>query len=112
MSRKKLFIWLWHGMLVFSLLMAACGPVIEKGRKPSQELIFRYVPFSAWVPIPDPLSAPLRLGTPLVILAIAVATALRSWRATGSVIRSYAVLAIVDAVLSLLVYGVNLLGAF
>ncbi len=74
--------------------------------------LFSYVPFSAWLSIPDNMSSMLRVGIPLGIFAIAFWVAYRTrHRASDSAIIFYVVFCLTDAFLTLIIYGVNFLGA-
>ncbi len=70
-----------------------------------------YVPFSAWLPVPDILSGPVRLAVPLIILLTAalVANKIRL-RYSASAVLFYVALALTDTLLTLAVYGVNWMG--
>lgn len=74
-----------------------------------------YVPFSAWLPfIPPALNLPLQVGVPLLIAGLALAIA---WRLTYGQDRPspfffLLVYAVVDAALTMAVYGVTFYGAF
>jgi hypothetical protein len=72
-----------------------------------------YVPFSAWIFIPEGLQDLLRYGVPLAILAIALAVG--HWvrvKYSDSVLIFYTVASLTDAMLTLAIYGVNFLGVF
>ena len=72
-----------------------------------------YVPFSAWLEIPNAWDAPLRFGMPVLIFLIALFVAYRMQkRYSASTLVFYMALGLTDAVLSLAIYGVNFLGVF
>ncbi len=76
--------------------------------------LWTYVPFSAWLDLPAGLGEALRLGMPALILLLAVGWAgwgRRRWR-VNSVAGLFLLFAGADALLTLAVYGVNLLGVF
>lgn len=73
--------------------------------------IFTYVPFSAWLDIPGGWSLSLRISVPLVILGIALLFG--RWvrkRHSPSNVLYYCVVAVTDATLTLIIYGVNFWG--
>ncbi len=72
-----------------------------------------YVPFSAWIDVPNGWQLALRIGVPTVILAIAIGAA--EWfrrKSSPSALQYYFVVVIVDTTLTLAIYGVNFLGAY
>ncbi len=76
--------------------------------------IFIYVPFSAWFDVSEALGSILRVAVPLATLGVGL---LVSWwiswrRENRSVFLFFFVTAGIDAVLTLLIYGVNFMGAF
>lgn len=73
-----------------------------------------YVPFSAWLDIPGELREPLIVIVPLALLlfAIVVAEVVRRRREETSTPLYFFIVAGIDAVLTLIVYGVNFLGVF
>ncbi len=72
-----------------------------------------YVPFSAWLDIPPAWQAPLQIGVPALILGVAVLVAARvARRRNPSTVLFYTVTGLVDALLTLAVYGVILLGVY
>ena len=74
-----------------------------------------YVPFSAWVDIPQAWQLPFRILVPLFIFGISIAIAeyLRSRRQSPpSTLYYYFVVVIADTILTLSIYGVNFLGAY
>lgn len=74
--------------------------------------ISTYTPFSAWLPIHGPLEPTLRLLIPLTILGLALYIAnRRRLQGTNSTLIFYITFALVDATLTLAIYGVNFLGA-
>lgn len=76
--------------------------------------ILTYVPFSAWLDIPANLRPVLLVGTPVFIFAMGllVAEIVRRRRDETPTIGYYFALVGVDALLTLLVYGVNFMGVF
>lgn len=75
--------------------------------------ISTYVPFSAWLDIPEGVGEILRIITPALIFVIAFLFAnQRRLHHTQSAIMFYLAFALVDAALTLAIYGVNLLGVF
>ncbi|MDH5607369.1 MAG: hypothetical protein OEY93_10820, partial [Anaerolineae bacterium] len=74
--------------------------------------IFTYVPFSAWLFIPTGWRLPLRVATPLVIAGLGLLIAGRTFKQGKGIILPYVYAVLTDAVLVLMVYGVNFLGAF
>jgi hypothetical protein len=71
-----------------------------------------YVPFSAWLQVPQALENPFRLGIPLIILLVAILAANKvRVNYSSSAVLFYVALAMTDAVLTLAVYGVNYMGA-
>jgi hypothetical protein len=76
--------------------------------------IFSYVPFSAWIEIPSTLELILRIGIPLVTMGFGLLIAWWvSWRRDNrAALIFFFVAAGIDALLTLMIYGVNFLGAF
>lgn len=75
--------------------------------------IVTYVPFSAWLYIPEFLEMPLRIGVPLLIFAISIVVANRvRQKRSDSAALFFFVMAVTDSLLSLAVYGVNFLGVY
>ena len=76
--------------------------------------ILSYIPFSAWLEIPQSWWLPLRIGYPVVSLTLGFVAA--QWvlrrRAHTSPLTYFFILAATDAVLTLGVYGVAFLGNF
>jgi hypothetical protein len=75
--------------------------------------LFTYVPFSAWLGIPSQFHILLRISVPILVFvtAMLVANYVRR-RYENSVLSFYFAFVIIDALLTLLIYGVNYLGAF
>jgi hypothetical protein len=72
-----------------------------------------YIPLSAWLYIPPSMEQPLRVGFPLIILAIAAFVAVRIRRSYGdSMLVFFLTWVTTDGLLTLAFYGVNLLGTF
>ncbi len=76
--------------------------------------ILSYVPFSAWLDIGDIAGRILQIITPVLIFGagIVVAEIVRRRRETVSTALYYLAIGGVDALLTLLVYGVNFSGVF
>lgn len=76
--------------------------------------ILSYVPFSAWLDIPLGLRPVLLYGMPVFIFAMGVLTAeiVRRRRDETPTVGYYFAIVGVDAMLTLLVYGVNFMGVF
>jgi hypothetical protein len=97
-----------------SLIPIALGYLIYQGVKftffPS---IGNYVPFSAWMFVPSGTAAVLRWAVPvgIILVSLLVAELVRR-RYSRSSLAIYMALTISDAILTLVFYGVNLLGAF
>lgn len=71
-----------------------------------------YVPFSAWINIPADLQPVLRFGVPLIMICIAFLIANKLCkRYNNSLPIFYVSIVLVDALLTLVIYGVNFLGA-
>lgn len=75
--------------------------------------LLTYIPFSAWLHVPADFELILRFGIPLIIFGIAllVANMVRQ-RYFNSAIFFYIAFVLTDAILTLMVYGVNFLGVF
>jgi len=72
-----------------------------------------YVPLSAWLYIPPLFEKPLMIGLPLLIIAVAALTATRMCRRFGnSMLVFFLSWVAVDGLLTLIFYGVNLLGTY
>ncbi len=72
-----------------------------------------YVPFSAWLDVPPAWHTPLQIGVPLFALLAGIVVASRTARRKNpSTVLFYLVVGLVDALLTLAVYGVILLGAY
>ena len=77
--------------------------------------ILIYVPFSAWLDVPQGLGSVLRVGVPIIIIGLGIATAEWRRRHRNSVTSSlgyYMTAVIVDTVLTLSIYGVIFLGEY
>lgn len=76
--------------------------------------ILSYVPFSAWLDIPVAWREAFIVGVPVLIFVLALTAAewRRRKRPDTSSFLYYVVVAGVDAILTLAVYGVNLMGVF
>jgi hypothetical protein len=71
-----------------------------------------YTPFSAWIQIPKEVQPFLRLGIPILIFIISVLVANKfRQRSSNSTILFYIIFVLTDAILTLIIYGVNFLGA-
>lgn len=72
-----------------------------------------YVPFSAWIYIPSALAVLLRLAIPTVILALSALAAFRVHKnRSNSTLVFFLAWVLTDGLLTLAIYGVNLLGTF
>lgn len=72
-----------------------------------------YIPLSAWFYIPKPIEEPLRIGFPLLIFATAAFMATRLRRRFGnSMFIFFLGWVAMDGLLTLIFYGVNLMGIF
>ena len=74
-----------------------------------------YVPFSAWMDISNAWQIPLRIGVPLLILAISIGVAeklRRRSKSLPSTLSYYFIIVFLDMALTLAIYGVNFLGAY
>jgi hypothetical protein len=76
--------------------------------------ILSYVPFSAWIDVPEGLDYVLRIFVPLLIFAVGILVAeiVRRRRPEMSSLLYFFILCGVDAILTLAIYGVNYLGVF
>jgi hypothetical protein len=75
--------------------------------------IVTYVPFSAWIDIPNGLTVPLRIGYPIVTLALGILFAeINRRRGSESTLLYYTIVIFTDLLLTLAVYGVAFLGVF
>lgn len=75
--------------------------------------ILTYVPYSAWLEIPENWRLPLQIGAPLFIIAVSLGVAewVRRGRAFSSLIYYFS-FAVTDSLLTLSIYGVSLLGVY
>lgn len=74
-----------------------------------------YVPFSAWIDIPEAWQLPFRILVPIFIFGISIAIAeylRRKRQSPPSTLYYYFVVVITDTILTLSIYGVNFLGAY
>ncbi len=72
-----------------------------------------YVPFAAWLDVPPAWHTPLQVGIPALILLAGIAVATRTARRKNpSTVLFYLAVGLTDALLTLAVYGVILLGAY
>jgi hypothetical protein len=72
-----------------------------------------YVPFSAWIYIPPALADLLRLAIPAVILALSALAAFQvRAHLSNSTLTFFLAWVVTDGLLTLAIYGVNLLGTF
>lgn len=75
--------------------------------------LFHYVPFSAWIFIPESWVQALKYGVPPLILLLALTvTILLHRRRRLSPPAFYLSIGLVDATLSLMIYGISFLGVF
>ena len=76
--------------------------------------VLSYIPFSAWIEVPISWEWPLRIGYPLLSFMIGLGSAewLRWRRPSTSTLLYFFTVAMIDAVLTLGVYGVAFLGSF
>ncbi|HJS30193.1 MAG TPA: hypothetical protein VJ768_11255 [Anaerolineales bacterium] len=75
--------------------------------------VLEYVPFSAWIDIPQGLSSPLRIVFPLLSLGAGIALAeLNRRRRSQSTLLYYTIVVFTDLLITLAVYGVAYLGVF
>jgi hypothetical protein len=75
--------------------------------------ITTYVPFSAWLDLPSRFDMYLRLAVPALIFVISALVAQRvCQRHSQSAVLFYIAFTLVDALLTLAVYGVNFLGVY
>jgi hypothetical protein len=71
-----------------------------------------YVPFSAWIYIPPAMEEPLRLGAPILILGLSICSAVMIRRRYGdSLLVFFFTWVAVDGLITLAIYGVNILGS-
>lgn len=74
-----------------------------------------YVPFSAWMDVPDSLNLLLRIGVPIVIFTVGLLTAVYIRKRKNpymSGLLFFFITTTIDGLLTLGVYGVNFLGVF
>ena len=74
-----------------------------------------YVPFSAWIDVPDSMNQLLQIGVPIVIFGIGLLTAVYIRKRKNpymSGLLFFFITTTIDGLLSLGVYGVNFLGVF
>ena len=74
-----------------------------------------YIPFSAWVDIPDLWRMPVRIIVPVLIFVAALAVSEKTRRGKKtppSTLYYYFIVVIADTALTLAIYGVNFLGAY
>jgi hypothetical protein len=96
---------------VFSIILSiVLYEVIRIGSLP---FIRTYVPFSAWIPLPDWLQSPLQYAVPIVITIIALWFAWFLTYRRGNESPFYLVVLFIaaDAVMTMAVYGIVVLGA-
>jgi hypothetical protein len=76
--------------------------------------VLSYVPFSAWIEVPVSWELPLRIGYPIFAFVVGLMAAewLRRKRPSTSTLLYFFTAAMIDAVLTLGVYGVAFLGNF
>ena len=106
-DQDNLVAWYHWIPLIFALLLYH---VVKLATLPT---IASYVPFSAWVDIPARVGEPLRVIVPLLIFVIAFLVANRILqKKTQSAAVFYISFTLVDALLTLAIYGVNFLGVY
>jgi hypothetical protein len=94
--------WLIFALLVFQLMKFITLPTLTT-----------YVPFTAWIDIPEWFWTPLRYGVPVVIFLISLYVANKvRLRYSDSTLAFYLGVTITDALLTLAIYGVNFLGVY
>jgi hypothetical protein len=94
--------WLIIALLLFQLMKFVTLPTLTT-----------YVPFSAWIDIPEWLWTPLKYGVPVVIFLISLYVANKvRLRYSDSTLAFYLGMTITDALLTLAIYGVNFLGVY
>ena len=102
LTELKYWIPLVLSILIFYVVKLATLPTIST-----------YVPFSAWIDIPERFWVLLRYTVPVLILFCAILVADRVRRKkSSSAIMFYITFVLVDAVLTLGIYGVNFLGSY
>lgn len=99
------------GTIISFILAIAVFQVAKVGALPD---LLTYVPFSAWLPLPNLLKAPLQLIVPLVIMIVAIFSA---WhftyrRRTDSPLYFMILYVAVDTLFTMAIYGVLFYGAF
>ena len=74
--------------------------------------IISYVPFSAWLDIPEEMKASLRFIVPVIVMVIGIVVAevVRRRRPSTSALVYFLIACGVDAIFTLGVYGVGYLG--
>lgn len=102
LTEWKYWIPLIIAILLFYLVKLATLPTISS-----------YVPFSAWLDIPQRFSTPLQILVPILIFSIAalVANYIRRSKSQSAAV-FYITFVLIDAMLTLAIYGVNLLGVY
>lgn len=99
------------GTIVTMILSIAAFQVAKVASLPG---ILDYVPFSAWLPLPDILKAPLQIFVPIAVMIGAIGTA---WhftyrRRTQSPLYFMILYVATDTLLTMAIYGVLFYGAF
>ena len=101
-----------HGWASRFVLAVALG-VYQAVKWISLPSMVVYVPFSAWLDVPPAWHTPLQIGVPVFTLLAGIVVASRvARRQNPSTVLFYLVVGLVDALLTLSVYGVILLGAY
>ena len=94
--------WLVIALLLFYLMKFITLPTLVT-----------YVPFSAWIDIPEGLWMPLRIGVPVVIFMVSLFVANKVRKGySDSTLAFYLGMTLTDALLALAIYGVNFLGVY
>lgn len=99
------------GTIVTLILAIAVFQVAKVASLPD---ILEYVPFSAWLPLPDILKAPLQIIVPLLIMIGAIVTAWHfTYRRNTQAPLYFMILYVAaDALFTMAIYGVLFYGAF
>ncbi len=100
-----------NGLSRLLLLLSLC--LYQGSKVLIMPTILDYVPFSAWIDLPQEWHLRLRLGYPLASFAISIAVAeLLRRKFSMSTLTYYVAIVCVDSIFTLAIYGVNFLGAY